>query len=304
MYSKNIERLIFKNEKGDEIEFSVKSPYHTNISKDVEGLSDIQNESYHTTGINQAGGTYLGYHVEARDITIIGHIKERNKERIREYRHALSHAMSPAYKATLTYAHGEFKRIINCRANSDLHFRADGVFLRFEIELLCLNPYWTDGAETIDELATWIGGFEFDADDGLELTDTDDNPLWEIGYRQPRLITSVQNSGDTTTGMEIKFIAQGTITNPGLIDINTREFIQVNITMHPGEEVIIKTGYGQKSVKYKKQSGDIVDAFRHLDINSTYLQLNIGSNPYRYYASNGEDNLDVVIKHSNQYLGV
>lgn len=304
MHSKDIERLIFKNEKGDTIEFSVKSPFHVNISKDVDGLSDVDNEEYHTTGINQAGGTYLGYHIQPRDITIDGHIRERDKSRIRDYRHLLNHAMNPAYAATLTYTHGSFKRIIKCRANSALHFSSDGVFLKFEIDLLCLNPFWTDGQATLSELATWIGGFEFDSDNGLELTESDDNPLWEVGYREPRLITSIQNSGDAKTGIEISFSAQGTVINPGLIDIYTREFIQVNTTMQPGEEIIIQTGYGQKSVKYKKINGDVVDAFRLLDIQSTYLQLDIGGNPFRYYAGEGEDNLDVVIRHQNQYLGV
>ena len=74
--------------------------------------------------------------------------------------------------------------------------------------------------------------------------------------------------------------------------------------MLAGEEITIKTGYGEKSVTFKNQAGVVSDVFRYLDISSTYLQLAIGDNPYRYYASAGEDNLNVTIKHSNLYLGV
>ena len=75
MKSKHIEKLILTNENGASIEFSVKSVFHTNISKDVSGLSDVENEIFSTSGINQAGGTYLGYHIASRDIEIVGYIK-------------------------------------------------------------------------------------------------------------------------------------------------------------------------------------------------------------------------------------
>lgn len=304
MISKEIEALVFTNENGSSIEFSVRSVFHTNISKDVSGLSDVENEIYSTSGINQAGGTYLGYHIAARDIEIVGHINEQDKAIIREYRHQLNHALNPTYSATLIYQHGSFKRQIKCRVNSAPHFDADGVFLRFTVNLLCLNPFWTDEAETYTQIATWIGGMEFDMEDGLELTNSAEDPQWEIGYRLPNLITNLYNSGDAVTGLTITFVAQGAVKNPGLIDIQTQEYIQVNMDMLAGEEITIKTGYGEKSVTFKNQNGVESDAFRYLDIRSAYLQLAIGDNPYRYYAASGEDNLDVTIRHNNLYLGV
>jgi hypothetical protein len=180
----------------------------------------------------------------------------------------------------------------------------DGVFARFTVDLLCLNPYWTDEAETYTQIATWIGGFEFDSASGLQLTNDANDPQWEIGYRLPSLITNIKNSGDATTGLTITFAAQGTVVNPGLVDVKTQEFLQVNMEMAAGEEITIKTGYGEKSVTYTNQNGETSDIFRYLDIRSTYLQLAIGDNPYRYYAAEGEDNLNVTIKHSNLYLGV
>lgn len=304
MRSKYIEKLTFTNENGSMIEFSVNSVFHCNISKDVSGLSDVENEIYSTSGINQAGATYLGYHIASRDIEIVGHINELDKAIVREYRHQLNHALNPTYSAVLVYQHDSFTRQIKCKVNSAPHFDADGIFLRFTINLLCLNPFWTDESETYTQIATWIGGMIFDSVDGLQLTNSEDDPQWEVGYRLPNLITNIENTGDATTGLTITFAAQGAVSNPGLIDVKTQEYIQVNMDMLAGEEITIKTGYGEKSVTFKNQRGEESDIFRYLDIQSTYLQLAIGDNPYRYYAASGEDNLNVTIKHSNLYLGV
>ena len=290
MRSKVVDKLILTNENGSSVEFSVSSVFHTNISKDVSGLSDVDNEIYSTSGINQAGGTYLGYHIASRDIEIVGHINELDKAIVREYRHQINHVLNPAYSCVLTYQHEEYKRQIKCKVNSAPHFDMDGILQRFTINLLCLNPYWMDETETHTQIATWIGGMEFDSVNGLQLTNSADDPQWEVGYRLPNLITNIENSGDATTGLTITFTAQG-----GLIDVKTQEYIQVNMDMLAGEEITIKTGYGEKSVSFKDQSGVVSDIFRYLDIGSTYLQLAIGDNPYRYYAESGEDNL---------YLGV
>lgn len=301
---KSIERLTLVNENGATVEFSVKSPFHCNISKDVTGLSDVENEIYSTTGINQAGGTYLGYHIAARDIEIVGHINSTDKATIREYRHQLNHALNPAYSSTLVYQHGDFARKIKCKVNSAPKFSTNGILTRFTIDLLCLNPYWTDEGETYTQIATWLGGMEFDTTDGLQITNSESDPQWEIGYRLPNLITNIENTGDATTGLTITFTAQGSVSNPGLFDVKTQEYIQVNMDMVAGEEITVKTGYGEKSVTYKNTAGEVMDVFRYLDIQSTYLQLAIGDNPYRYYAAAGEDNLDVTIRHNNLYLGV
>lgn len=304
MRSKFIEQLIYTNENGDSLTFSVRSPFHVNVSKDVSGLSDVENEIFSTSGINQAGATYLGYHIAEKDIEIVGYINERDKAVIREYRHKLNHALNPAYSGRLVYTHDSYSRKINCRVNSAPKFTVEGGFLKFTIALLCLNPFWTDEAESHAQIATWIGGMEFDSVDGLQITNSAEDPQWEISYRLPTLITNVENKGDAVTGLTIVFIAQGAVSRPGLIDVKTQEYLQINMDMQAGEEITVKTGYGEKSVTYKNQAGEITDIFRYLDINSTYLQLAIGDNPYRYYAAGGEDNLNVTIKHNNLYLGV
>ena len=65
----------------------------------------------------------------------------------------------------------------------------------------------------------------------------------------------------------------------------------------------VSTGYGEKSVK-PTRGGVTTDAFRYLDVDSSYLQLAVGDNLFRYSADTNTENLEVSIYHNNLYLGV
>ena len=133
-------------------------------------------------------------------------------------------AINPQYEATLTYVFGDFRRVIGCKIDDAPIFKRKPIFEQFTVSLSCLNPFWREETETREDIATWIGGFEFPVPDGLELYDG-----WEIGYRQPSLIVNVYNSGDVKSGIRIEFRAIGAVTNPVLLNVDTREFIKLNI---------------------------------------------------------------------------
>ena len=213
------ERLIYTNERGESIEFSPRSLYHTNF-KDVKGLSDVRNAIYSTNSMGQDGDTYLGYRIESRDIDIVGYIKERDRQAAQTLRRRLNRVLNPQYEGTLTYEFGDFKRVIGCKIDDAPIFTRKPIFEQFAVNLSCLNPFWREETETRADIATWIGGFEFPVPDGLELYDG-----WEIGYRQPSLIVNVFNSGDVKSGIRIEFRALGAVTNPTLLNVDTQEFI-------------------------------------------------------------------------------
>ena len=184
------EKLTYTNERGESVVFSPTSSYHVNF-KDVSGLSDVRNAIYTTNSMGQDGDTYLGYRIESRDIDIVGHIRERDKTAAQSLRRTLNRILNPQYEATLTYEFGDFKRVIGCKIDDAPIFKRKPIFEQFTIQLTCLNPFWREEAETREDIATWIGGFEFPVPQGLEITEG-----WQIGYRQPSLIVNVYNSGD------------------------------------------------------------------------------------------------------------
>lgn len=291
------EKLTYTNERGESLVFSPASSYHVNF-KDVTGLSDVRNAIYSTNSMGQDGDTYLGYRIESRDIDIVGHIKERDKQAAQSLRRKLNRILNPQYEATLTYEFGSFKRIIGCKIDDAPLFKRKPIFEQFTIQLSCLNPFWREEAETREDIATWIGGFEFPVPDGLQISDG-----WQIGYRQPSLIVNVYNSGDVKSGIRIEFRALGALSNPQLLNVDTQEFIKLNINLVAGDVLTISTGYGEKAVKLKRD-GVETDAFRYLDVDSSYLQLSVGDNLFRYSAASNVENLEVSIYHNNLYLGV
>lgn len=80
--AKKIEKLIYTNERGESITFSHASIFHTN---EVSGLSDVRNEIYSINSMGQDGDTYLGNRIQSREIEIVGSIRERDKDRMRDY---------------------------------------------------------------------------------------------------------------------------------------------------------------------------------------------------------------------------
>lgn len=291
------EQLTFKNERGESIVFSPASYFHVNF-KDVTGLSDVRNAIYSTNSMGQDGDTYLGYRIESRDIEIAGNIKERDKVELQALRRKMNRVLNPQYEATLTYELGDFKRVIGCAVDDAPIFEKKSLFEQFTVNLCCLNPFWREESETREDIATWLGGIEFRDKSGLEIYEG-----WQIGYRQPSLIVNVYNSGDVKSGIRIEFRALGAITNPQLLNVNTQEFIKINMELVAGDVLTLSTGYGEKSVTLKR-NGITTDAFRYLDVDSTYLQLSVGDNLFRYSAEKNTENLEVSIYHNNLYLGV
>ena len=80
------EKLIYTNERSENIEFSTESIYYCNVSKDVDGISGVTNALYSTNSMGQHGDTYVGQRIEARDIDITGHINTRDKQQAYELR--------------------------------------------------------------------------------------------------------------------------------------------------------------------------------------------------------------------------
>lgn len=294
---RKLEKLIYTNERGETIEFSHASIYHTN---EVSGLSDIRNAIYSINSMGQDGDTYLGNRIQSREIEIVGSIATRNKDETVTMRRRLNHVLNPQIGATLTYEFGDFRRVIDCRVDNAPVYSRKAIFQDFTVQLVCHNPFWREEGESKTDIASWIGGFEFPEPEGLEIPMEDG---WQIGYREPSLIVNVYNGGDVKSGVRIDLRALGTVANPSLLNIDTQEFIKVNYTMEVGDVLSVSTYYGQKEVVLKS-GGQTIDAFRYLDPDSSYIQLEVGDNLFRYSAASNVEGLEVSIYHNNQYLGV
>ena len=104
-------------------------------------------------------------------------------------------------------------------------------------------------------------------------------------------------------GFVVEFKAQGTVKNPSLLNVLTREFIKINRVMQPGEVITVDTRFNKKKV-ISKFEGDETNIVNFIDLDSTFIQLNKGDNYFKYEAEENISNLEIKITHNNWYLGV
>lgn len=285
------EKFIFENEKGQQIEFSIWSPF---FLENIDGISGLKNTIYSNKGMGQDGSTCVGSTLDDRNIIIQGAITE-NKELNRE---KLLSIINPKLKSKLIYIDGNIRKYVECIVETAPIIPKENK-PKFQISLLCNNPYWKDYIDSKINIALWKGDFHFPLviPQGKGIT---------MGHREPSLIVNVLNNGQVETGMIIEFIARGTLSNPSLFNVNTREFIKINKGMVAGEKFIINTNYSKKKI-LQELNGVTTDILNYLDIEGggdTFLQLAVGDNLFRYNTDSNLDNLEVNIYFSPQYLGV
>lgn len=293
-----IEKLIYSNERGESIELSTESVYHCNVSKDVDGIAGVTNVVYRTNSMGQHGDTYVGQRIEARDIDIVGHINTRDKQQAYELRRQMLKVFNPELSGTLTYEYGSFKRVINCRLHGEPRLQRQKVLIEFELPLDCLNPFWREENETREDIASWVPEWHFPC-----IIEEGNANSMIFGYRAENVIVDCYNEGDVSTGMRIRFTALGEVKNPILLNMDTEEFIQVNAVMQTGDVIEINTKYGSKGAKLIR-NGIETDCFRHIDVDSTFMQLDIGDNNFKYDAAGGVNALEVAIFYNKEFLGV
>ena len=67
--------------------------------------------------------------------------------------------------------------------------------------------------------------------------------------------------------------------------------------------VEVNTQYGSKGA-HLVRNGIKTDYFRFVDVDSTFMQLAIGDNNFRYDAEGGVNAMEVSIFYNKEYLGV
>lgn len=289
------EKVMYENDKGQRIEIAYSFPF---FLQTISGADGTNAEITKVSGVGQDGTTITNVNLSDRPLQILGSIKGESKEEIARYRAKLLQVFNPKVKGWLQYEYGDIKRRIRCQVEKAPTLSKQNKSFKyqdFSISLLAPNPYWQDINATKEEIAIWRGAFEFP----LELFEEG----IELGYRELSLIANINNKGDVPCGMKIQFKALATVVNPSLFNVNNREYFKINKTMEVGEVITVTTHFQNKRVELNK-NGVISNAFNWIDLNSTFLQLDVGDNLLRYDADEGIDSLEVSIYYTPMYLGV
>ena len=273
------------------LDISEDSPYKL---IDIEGIEKSEFELNLVSNAQYDGSIVISKRLKNRPVSIVVDYRGVNKEIERQ---KLISFFNPKNSGILLITYGNIERAIkyevedfNCKLvniNDDLTFKVD---------FICPNPYLRNILEFKVNIALWKGQFKFPL-----IIPKDIGII--AGLREPSLIVNVNNTGDVECGVIIEFKALGTVNKPSLLNVNTGEYIKINKSMVVGEIIRVNTNIGSKKAT-KVLKGVETNILNYLDLNSTFLQLDVGDNLFRYDAEENLNNLEVSIYYNPYYLGV
>lgn len=287
-------RLIkFTNKNNLNIEMGIYPPY---LLTKFEESTDVQ--IYSSKGMLQQGTSYINNTLDIKDITLEFVVRAETQEELLNYQRIINKTFNPTLgEGTLCYKDISKEWIINCVVNKlPVYQRLNDVNYKCLISLTASIPFWREIVEHKANIAMWQGAFHF------PLIIPEGQGI-HMGVRQPSLIVNIENIGDVESGMIIEFKALGTLKKPSLFNVNTREMIKINTDMVAGEIIRINTNIGNKKVTRILDNAEI-DFVHKIDLDSTFLKLEVGDNLFRYDAEENINNLEVNIYYNPNYLEV
>lgn len=283
--------LIFENYKGDLITFTYKPPFLLGI---CDGFHDVIGSVNSVKSAYGVGATWTGTSIDKRDLEIKGTITEN----VQENRLLLFDMFPLNSEGTLYYYEGDIERKITCVVEKVTIPEKKGYTRDFTISLVCPNPRFSAIAATVLSMATWTPAFKF----ALKIPQ---ETGIKFGTKNTTSMGTTENTTDFDYGMTIRFKANDTVTNPYLFNVNTREIIQIEKVMSPGDQIIITTHIDNKNVVYiSAATGEEENINYLMTYGSKYLQVPSGTNTFRSGADSGEDNLETTVEFLPEYEAV
>ena len=164
-----------------------------------------------------------------------------------------------------------------------------------QVSLYCSQPYWEDIENIIQEISEVLDLHYFTNYDNDMLYFPEEGVV--MGEYDTNRTKVFVNNGDVDVGLEIRIIALGNVVNPTIY--NTKgEFIGVNLTMSAGDEVVITTKKGNKTITLN--GTNILSKIKR---GSTWLQLPTGEEEFTIDSDDGtEMNMYFTVTYKQRYV--
>lgn len=252
--------------------------------------------------LNQIGVSVNNTSLGTRDIAIEGWVVAQHERDMTAKKATLNAFINPQEPLDLLYGgykiqfnpDNTVKYSINYAENND-------IVCKFQIVGTAHDPLFVDSLENRMSFATTTAGFHFPLVISPQLSEGG----VVFGSRTDSLIATVINKGSVPTGMRIVFKAKGSVSNPKLINVETQEQLLISKDLVAEEEIEINTVIGSKRVRGRiGETSPFTNYFVYKTLDSTWIQLAVGKNLFRYDADKGLDNLEVFVYFQNRFLEV
>ncbi len=304
--------LQYVNEKGDKLMFGDRTPYqvqsgipsfapleYTNFYYlSHKGLDGVVAEALLVKSPYQRGQTLIGNNINERVVSIRACLVTETKEEEERLRKQAHSTLSPLLSGTLEIYGETFVKalgdvqIINGPVFEDTDYTEPDGILYFTFQFIAPSNFLTDLNNTMIDLLEVTPRFSFP----LEFS-----PTVLFGDMTSGK-TTIINDGDIPAPVIIEI--PGPVKTPSVINEATGEFIKIYVPILAGETMYINTSFGNKTVKIKDFEGNEKNAFNYIDLNSTFFQLQVGTNDIQFHAEEGNDTAKVKLYYKRLYLGI
>lgn len=293
-----INKIIYKNERGLLVELNRIGPL---FLSSVEGFGGIETDPVTIKTAYQDGVSISKNILKERILTLNCYLCIDTEQQRNILKRKLYNAFNPKLEGHMQIFtdSGISRGASNLRVIQSPIFNDDyetiNQLVAFQVQLIMPLPFFEDSNQNKVEFGNDIGNFFFD----LEIEEEGK----ELSIKNNSIVTNIANLGDVETPLKVVFRAKSNVKNPIIYNVYTKEFIKINKTMSAGEEIIVTTQIGNKRVE-SYLNGITTNIFNLLDINSTFMWLDVGDNVIRYDADELIEQLEVYIYYTNYYLGV
>jgi len=272
--------LIYTNSTGQEISLNYFSPFVCN-----KGEETISNQVHSIKQPGTHGKFPTGMSLDEKFIMLTGEV--RRDLTLDVAQRTLHNVFNPTLAGTLHFKHAgkNIDKEIPCRLTELPKVYWRGSSLKFDINLVCLDPFWKGQAIT-EIIAETMKDFRFPVmipQKGMS-----------FGTRRATLESEFENAGNVEGGFVATIRARGgTVVNPEIRNIVTGERIRINYTMQRDDVITILSTLQEKRIMING-----VNAFRHLDVEvSTFFSIAVGRNVIGYFADENVGNVLMSVRY-------
>lgn len=260
---------------------------------DVTGVYEISNNVTISSNTMSEGGTYQGSVARVRNIVLT--IKDKTNHAYN--RNLLTALFKAGETGNMVFHESENTRQISYYVES-VNSTGENNARTYTVSLLCPDPFFYAMNDITVYMAAWVPHFQFIH----EFIATGE----EFGYRSAERLQKIANQNAANNiGMTITITANGDVTNPSIIRVESNEAITVGTPTKPlnmvaGDKVTITTSDNDKHV-YLTHENVTTEINEYLTEDSVFIQLMRGVNDIGYNAESGVDSMVVEISYRLKY---
>jgi len=298
-------KITITSANGSILEISRSKPY---ILQKLEGLGVPDNDTERLKSPNQDGTSYVQTLLESRYLDLEFAAFDQSQSDLFALRQYINKVMNPKYLLDILYEYPGGSKRITGHLDGELKFKKsdDRKVQEMVLSVECNDPFWRDASDSRATLTLEDPAFIFP----LVFS-----PTIKFGVIANKTVV-IENEGHVESPVLIKFL--GPATNPIITNETTGEYIKVDKTLLADEMLEINTAFGNKSVmfgEYEEYIGDEgqieyrfvgtpSNAFGFIDPESTFFQLQVGTNTIVFDDDTSSEDAKVVIDYNNLYAGV